>query len=86
MNKLTCLFFLLFTFHLNSTEINFGISQNPQNIDPRYARDASSERLVDLVYFKAGFHGLNPILVEGAESFRKPHCAPVERLLQCCRD
>lgn len=52
MNKLTCLFFLLFTFHLNSTEINFGISQNPQNIDPRYARDATSERLVDLVYEK----------------------------------
>lgn len=52
MNKFICFLFFLFFAQLNATEINFGISQNPQNLDPRYARDAISERIVDLVYEK----------------------------------
>ena len=35
-----------------SKEITFGIPQNPQNINPLYARDAASEKITDLVYEK----------------------------------
>ncbi|MEK9685726.1 MAG: ABC transporter substrate-binding protein [Methylophilaceae bacterium] len=35
-----------------SKEIIFGIPQNPQNINPLYARDAASEKITDLVYEK----------------------------------
>jgi peptide/nickel transport system substrate-binding protein len=50
--KFILIFIFLGPISVFSKEIIFGIPQNPQNINPLYARDAASEKITDLVYEK----------------------------------
>ena len=54
--KLLSLFLFLFSLtacspnNQNDKAVHFGIAQKPQNLDPRFASDAASEKMNNLIY------------------------------------
>ena len=65
--KVKLLFLLLFLVSLtacssnnqNDKAIYFGIAQKPQNLDPRFASDAASEKMNNLIYSSLFYYDSN---------------------------
>ena len=63
--KLLSLFLFLFSLtacspnNQNDKTVHFGIAQKPQNLDPRFASDAASEKMNNLIYSSLFYYDSN---------------------------